>query len=188
LAVGWPWVRQLTWYEFQEECFDAIDPECKFGLLRPDFSEKPAFGALRDVVDGHLPSLGSQTIASVARVRPQTAKTRRRRGRARRRQRPLLAFAVNGSVVTPGDDPAGESVSVTLSGTVRAGRRRRPVNRTLSARIGADGRYVLSLGSLEPGSWTVKARFRGTSRYSPSSSPTLFLRVSDVQKRRSQTR
>jgi polysaccharide biosynthesis protein PslG len=188
LAAGWPWVRELSWYEFQEECPDAIDPECKFGLLRPDFSEKPAFGALRGVVAGHLPSLGSQTIASVARVHPQAARTRRKRGRARRKPGRALTFTVNGSVATPGDDPAGESVSVTLSGTARAGRRSRSVTRTLSTRIGADGRYTLPLGSLERGTWTVKARFGGTSRYAPSSSPALLLRVAGAGKRRSQAR
>ena len=68
LAGRWPWVKNQTWYEFQDLCVDPADFTCNFGLVRADMSPKPAAGTMKTIVSGELPRIRS--VTKLARIRP----------------------------------------------------------------------------------------------------------------------
>lgn len=49
-----PYVEVATWYNFRNNFFDndADETEARYGLLRTDFSEKPAYGAFKAYANG----------------------------------------------------------------------------------------------------------------------------------------
>lgn len=47
LARMMPFIKGVWWYDFQDDGSDSENQEHNFGLVRPDFSEKPAFRALQ---------------------------------------------------------------------------------------------------------------------------------------------
>jgi polysaccharide biosynthesis protein PslG len=49
LARQLPFIKGIWWYDFQDDGSDSANPEYNFGLVRQDFSEKPAYDALRDL-------------------------------------------------------------------------------------------------------------------------------------------
>ena len=162
IAAGWPWLRNLTWYGMRDDCADAGNPECRYGLVREDFSPKPAYRAFEQVLDGRLPRIQSQLALRVVRV-----------GRGRRRR-----YSIDGSAFTPGTSASGDWITLRL--VRRRGhrvRRRRTFTRL------AGGRYGLRLGRLRPGRWSVSAEFGGTRRYLPASAPPFRFRVPRLRHR-----
>ena len=160
IAVGWPWLKRLTWYGFRDDCANPRHADCRFGLLNEDFSPKRAWYGLLQVLAGNLPSL--DTAISL----------RRKSGVVRRRRKRRRVHSLSGGVFMPGTDPARGKVVVTAKRRYRRRRGWRRITTTL-----VNGRYNVSLGRLRRGRWHFRAEFKGNSRYSPSSSRTLFLRV-----------
>jgi hypothetical protein len=158
IAARWPWIARLTWYEARDNCADPAEPECRLGLMRPDFAIKQAGSALRDLLaGGPLPRLATATSARVSVVRPRVA------GRPKR-QRPHRArvYRVSGAVFRPLAGPAGRSLVVTVRRLPRArqgrARARRQLRRTAVLRAGG---YSTALGRLPPGRYRVRVVFRG---------------------------
>jgi hypothetical protein len=69
LAARWRWVKNLTWYEYRDSCADVANADCNFGLVRSDFSPRPAYGALREVVAGATMKLRPRLVLRVRRAR-----------------------------------------------------------------------------------------------------------------------
>jgi polysaccharide biosynthesis protein PslG len=182
LAAGWPWLENLTWYGLRDDCSNAANPDCRFGLVRENFGRKLAFRAMQEVLAGRLPKLSSSTRLRVKRIRTakrtraaKRGRARNRRRRRRRSRRPRqVRFELSGSVFTPGSDPSGRAVTVRLRRARRAGGRYRR-SREISLPIRA-GRYRTSL-KLGRGYWRVVALLSGTARHDASSSRVVALRV-----------
>ena len=49
LASRMPFIENLTWFEYRDDCADPAIADCQFGLVRNDFSRRPAFDVLREV-------------------------------------------------------------------------------------------------------------------------------------------
>lgn len=148
LVSMWPWVQDLSWYELQEGCADAHDPDCRFGLFDRDFGPKPAFVKLRAVLDGELTRLRSELTLRAARSKGRVV--------------------ARGTLVKAGDEsPAG---TVTL----RARRGSRTVSVPARARRGS---YSASLGRLGPGSWRISAGYPGARLHLPAKARTVTVRV-----------
>lgn len=56
IRTRWPWVRAATFYEARDSR-DGSCTECRYGLLRRDFSPKPAYRALRSALRPFRPRL-----------------------------------------------------------------------------------------------------------------------------------
>src|SRR5439155_7457795 len=93
LAVGWSWLKRLTVYGFRDDCTYANHADCRFGMMREDFSPKLAWYALLQVLAGHLPML--DTTTSLHHKSKLIGRRRRRR-----------AHTLTGRVTMPGADPA----------------------------------------------------------------------------------
>ena len=160
LAAGWPWLKRLTWYGFRDDCSITGHPDCRFGLLRVDFSAKRAWRTYLDVLHGKLPLLDTRlTIHRKSKLV----------GRRKRRRR---VHRVTGHLLTPGTDPARGTVQVTATRRYKKRTRRRRLKAVVR-----DGVYTASLGRLRPGRWRFAAKFEGDSRYAPATSRLLSLRV-----------
>jgi polysaccharide biosynthesis protein PslG len=160
LAAGWPWLKRLTWYGFRDDCSISHKPDCRFGLLREDFTAKRSWHTFRDVLAGHLPRLATRVSL------------RRRSKRVGRRGRRRRVHRLGGGLFTPGTEPSRGTIRVTA---VRRYRGRRRVRR-YRARL-RNGRYDVFLGRLRRGRWRFRADFWGDRRYAPSHSRALRLRV-----------
>lgn len=160
IAVGWPWLKRLTWYGFRDDCNDPFHPDCRFGLLREDFTPKLVWYGYLQVLAGNLPMLDTKlTLHRRSRVK----------GHGKRRRRVHTLF---GHLFMPGTDPAAGTVLVAATRRYRGHKRRRRYTATLSQ----DG-YRIPLGRLRPGRWRFRASYAGDKRYTASFSPTLTARV-----------
>jgi hypothetical protein len=160
LAAGWPWLKRLTWYGFRDDCSAGGHPDCRFGLLRENFSDKAAWHTYLDVLAGRLPRLDTRiTIHRRSKLK----------GRRRHRKR---VHTLYGRLLMPGTDPARGRVMVIATRRIGKKTRRRRVRTTLK-----DGDYRVSLGRLRSGRWRFAAKFAGDSRYEPVTSRLLKARV-----------
>lgn len=169
LATRFPWIANLTWYEYHDGCARSADPECNFGLVHADLSPKPSYHALREVIAGVTAKLRPRLfltarIRQARRVPMARAAARRHRRRATWRRHPARRRTVNRIVV---------SGKLTLPGTARPNalltimlprRSRSPRAVVVVAKEGYfsgrfDGRALRS--------GTVEARYGGTSAYQP---------------------
>jgi hypothetical protein len=167
LAVGWPWLKRLTWYGFRDDCTDAGHPDCRFGLLRENFSAKRAWHGYLQVLTGRLPLLETKvTIHRKSKVV----------GRGKRRRR---VHTLSGRLFMPGTEPPRGDVLVTATRRYKGRQKRRRILAEVR-----DARYLVSLGRLRPGRWRFVAEFDGTARYTRSTSRTLTARVRKPRKRR----
>jgi hypothetical protein len=170
LAARWPWVKNLTWYEFQDLCVDPADFTCNFGLVRQDLSPKPAAGAMKTIVAGDVPKIRSAT--TLVRVRPPG-------GRYRPGGRRYVS--VGGRTETLAGDPVEGPVTVTLSWSAK--RHARALG-TRTARVDAvDGRFQTTLRNPRPGYWRAVARYAGTPDYETSASDPVTFVVRPLSRR-----
>jgi len=47
LARSMPFIQGIWWYDLQDDCADPMNQECRFGLLRQDYTPKPAYQAMK---------------------------------------------------------------------------------------------------------------------------------------------
>ncbi len=155
LAARWPFVANLTWYEFRDACADPGTPICRLGLVRPELARKQSALALRDLLAGaEAPQLRTAVSLRVAR-------SRRHR--------------VRGTVFAPDLDLTGRRVLVTVVRRARHPERSRARRlRRLKPRL-RHGRFRLALGRLHPGRYRITARFPGDARHAPSQKTTAIV-------------
>lgn len=144
-----PYVQAAVLYNLREKGADAASQEDKWGVVRPDFSPKPGFAALRSALTGGpappAPPAGPTPPASPSgsASRPAASFTPATAGPAKLSvkvvRRGKTAYAA-------GAGPARSRVTLRISSC-------RVPKRTRAAAIGTDGRFKRRLG-------TVK-RFRG---------------------------
>src|SRR4051794_5324199 len=165
IAARWSWIKNLTWYEFQDLCVNPADFTCNFGLVHEDMSPKPAAGALSGVVRGELPKIDSHiALAGV----PSSARLRLRRGTQR-------ALGLGGTLDTVAAEDAVRPVTLTLSWSPkRGGRAAKTRTIGLSAR---GGRFSTTLRHLRSGYWRAVASYAGSSDYYASTSTPLAFGV-----------
>jgi hypothetical protein len=170
IAVRWPWIKNLTWYEFQDLCVNPADFTCNFGLMHEDMSPKPSAGALSSIVRGSLPKIDSHI--TLRRVRAPALRTR---GGVKR------PIGLSGTLDTAAAEETVRPVTLTL---FWAPKRRARVAKTRSIRLAADdGRFFTTLRHLRPGFWRFVASYAGSSDYYASSSPTVTFTVKQAQRR-----
>jgi hypothetical protein len=163
IAARWPWIQNLTWYEFQDLCDNPGDVSCNFGLLREDGSPKPASGALTDIARGNLPQIRSHITLA------------RSRSTARR------SLSVRGTLDTPGASQAVGPVTLRLSWGSRP-RGRALKSRTLRVPVNG-GSFAATLRDPKPGYWRAVAEYAGSSDYYASTSAPVTFAVKPLPRR-----
>jgi hypothetical protein len=171
IAARWPWVQNLTWYEFQDLCDDPANFTCNFGLLREDMSPKPASVALAEIAHGNLPKIESRI--SLARARLPA--NRRRRATTR-------PISLRGTLDTAASQGAVGPVEVTMSWSPRP-RGRTLKSRTLRPPV-SGGRFAATLRNPKPGYWRAVASYPGSSDYYSSTSAPVSIVVKPLPRRR----
>lgn len=146
-----------------EDLFDAV------GLLRDDYSPKPAFAGYRGLIGLFGAVVPEPAPAAVARARP----------RLRLRATPLggagaawRRFVVRGRVVRPAgsEAPCGGRVRIRLTagGETVASR---------LAEVGETCRFARRIGARAPGRLVLRARYAGTRRLAPVAADPVALGV-----------
>jgi hypothetical protein len=77
---GFPYVKGATVYQLRDMSTDGADPESTFGMLREDYSPRPAYAALRAA----LTPAGGARPRACRRTRPRRAGCGRRARRGHR--------------------------------------------------------------------------------------------------------
>lgn len=142
LATRLRFVENLTWFEYRDTCADPASADCHFGLVRDDFSPRPALHALREVTSG-----------VTARLRPRIAL----RPRVSRRHRSVERVTVAGKLILPGSANAAGRLSLRV---LRAGMP--PKRTTVAVRGGAFRGRWRRHGRR---TWTIEARYSGSRAY-----------------------
>jgi hypothetical protein len=164
VAVRQPWIENLTWYEYRESCNVPTDPECRFGLVRPDLSPKPAYHALRDVVSGATARVRPQLQVSSWFRRARVRVARRARGargsrRRTRRRRVVNRITVSGKLTLPGTPWPNALLTLLLP-------RRQGPARPVTVLVKEGVFWTRFEGpQLRPG--TLEARYPGSAEYKP---------------------
>ncbi|MFL5911075.1 MAG: hypothetical protein ACJ768_10955 [Gaiellaceae bacterium] len=167
LATRWPWVKNLTWYEFQDLCTDPLDVMCNFGLVHEDMSPKPSAPTMKDVVHGDVPKLGSRITLDREPVPAGTRRSLRR------------PVAFGGKLSQLGaEEPAG-AIRITLTTADARTRLRRVITTTA-----ADGRFFVTIPNMRAGMWRAVATYPGTSDYDSAKSDPVKVRVTAPRHRR----
>ena len=47
LARSMTFIKGIWWYDLQDDCTDPLNQECRFGILRQDYTPKPAYQAMK---------------------------------------------------------------------------------------------------------------------------------------------
>jgi polysaccharide biosynthesis protein PslG len=163
LATRWPWVKNLTWYEFQDLCTDPLDVMCNFGLVHEDMSQKPSGPAMQDVVHGDVPKLRSRISLSREPVPAGT----------RRAQRRPVAFG--GKLSQLGAEHPAGAVRLALTWSQSENGRTR-LRRVVGAGA-TDGSWFVTVANMRPGFWRAVATYPGTSDYDSAKSDPVKVRV-----------
>ena len=146
---GFPYVKGATVYQLRDMSTDAADPESNFGMLREDYSPRPAYAALRAALTAPSGSGSSDAPTtsgggSAGGVPPTTG---RRKASPRRRSALVLRLKRRrGRVVAYGRAPKGRTVR--LSVLRRTSRKHWTVVRRVHVRAGRSGRFVRRVGSV----------------------------------------
>lgn len=157
-----PYVQVAMWYGLRNNYWanDANEPEARFGLLRTDYSRKPAFYAFASYATGEDPPPGAQPPAPV-----QTETTLK--VKKPRKGKPKARGGVAGA----------DRGTVRLRVQRKVGKRWKLVA-TLKGRVNPRGRYSKALRVPKArGLLRVAARYTGTDRHRPSRSPFRRLRL-----------
>ena len=147
---GFAYVKGATVYQLRDMFTDAADPEANFGMLREDYSPRPAYAALRAALTAPTGSSDSSTPTtttgdgSAGGVPP--TKGRRKASTRRRAALVLRVKRRRGRVVAYGRAPKGQTVR--LSVLRRAPAKRWTVVRSVRLRVGRSGRFVRRVGSV----------------------------------------
>ena len=150
-----------------EDLFDAV------GLLRDDYSPKPAFAGYRGLIGLFGAEVAEPTAAAVARARP----TVRMRVTPRRDTSPPWRFAVRGRVVRPAGSavPCGGRVRIRLIAGSPVGSRLAEVGR--SCRFAATFAVADATRFAGRRKATFRARFAGTRRLAAAAARPVRVRV-----------
>ncbi len=164
-----PYVEYALWYNVRNNYWmhDEDSPEAQFGLVRTDFSPKPAYEAFKAFAHG-TPYTVNQSPAS-------TPPPKKKGGKGGRKSSTSTSLRV--AVASPGlssSRAAGRVANahqglVTVVVQVRSHRRWLTVRRG-RAKVGRLGRYRTHLRGLPRRQLRARAEFRGTSDSRPSHS------------------
>jgi hypothetical protein len=155
IASRWPWVRNLTWYEFEDLCDDPTNFMCNFGVVRDDMSPKPAATALKSIAAGN-----------VQKIRSDISLTRNRSLLKLGRRALFTPLSLSGTLETPGAQGASYPVTLTLTWSPKFGGAAR---RSKTFRVNAaNGRFATTITRMRPGYWRAVAKYAGSSDYESS--------------------
>jgi hypothetical protein len=156
-----PYVEVALWYNDRNNYWmgDSDTPEARYGLMRTDFSQKPAYGAFKAYAHG-LPYTTSQPP-------PTTGTGKKKKTRTSLR----LAGAVQQSLSTMavGRVSQARQGTVVVFVQVHRGQKWRSV-RHHKAEVRRSGRYIAPLRHLPQARVRVRAVFHGTQDRRPSHS------------------
>ena len=172
---GYPWIRTALWYDFRNTYFRGESPgdwNANLGLLRIDFSPKPAFEAFKAHATGAAPT-SSPASAPPTGAAPKQRRTRtklavRRHPRASAARRRAQAAALASWVVVGGRVSGADLGKVSLRiERSRGGRWSRARTRMLT--LDRSGRFRSRL-TLPRGRYRAQAIYAGSARSAPSRS------------------
>lgn len=148
-----PFVQAAVVYNLREKGGDQASQEDKWGVVRPDFSPKPGFTALRSALTGGPappapPATGPATARAPAATPGSATNRATTSGPAARRTARLSVKVVRKgkTAYAAGAGPARSRVTLRISSC-------RVPKRTRAAAIGSNGRFRHKLGAVK--------RFRG---------------------------
>jgi polysaccharide biosynthesis protein PslG len=173
-----PYMEVAMWYSLRDPYWltdSPNDPESSTGLLTVDYGHKAAFGAFRSWANGGSSppatdagtgtGTGTGTGGDPGAGQPTTT-TIKVKGKGKKKPKPRVVGRVAGAT--------GGEVEVTVEKRRGGGWAEA---RTVSARVGADGRYAARLRRIPAGRLRVRAQFAGTEAALPSVSNLLCLRL-----------
>jgi hypothetical protein len=165
------YVRVALWYNLRNDWWAHDDPAAwvdQLGLMRTDFSPKPAYWAFRAV---HRPSVATEPGAAQPKSSPPTPVTATsttvavRRLRPRSRRRLKLSGRARGAHTG--------KVRLVLQRKVH-GRWRTKWKKT--AAVSGKGRFAKKVAVRRSGRFRVRARYLGTTTFAPSASRYVYFR------------
>jgi hypothetical protein len=157
LATRLPFVEQMTWFEYRDSCADAQVCDCHFGLVRDDFSRRPAYYALGDVTAGSSTALRPR-LALTRRVESARVSVSGGRPPARRELRVVRG---EGRLLLPGGPRSGARVTLRV---LRRGARPKTLRRIVRHEA-----FAARLRGIGRRRWRVIARYAGSAAMSRSS-------------------
>jgi Cellulase (glycosyl hydrolase family 5) len=182
-----PYVQVALWYNFRNNYWDhdADTLEARYGLMRTDFSPKPAYQSLKSYATGSgsnssAPSATpgptqqgagkrrTSTTLSVTSRASASAARRTKSARRRHRRRKAIVGKVRGAT-------AGR-VTLRLKRFNRA-RHRWGKAITRHTEVHANGSFAKALGRLARGRWRVRGLYEGAPGFESSSSRTLHFKA-----------
>jgi hypothetical protein len=157
------YVEYALWYDIRNNYWmhDEDQPEAQFGLMKTDFTPKPAYAAFKAYAHG-LPYATSQPPVTKPPKKKKKSSTSTSLRIATEEQAVAPAQAV-GRVANADEGVVTVVVQVRAGGHWRTVRRRR-------ARVDARGRYRTGLSQLPPRRVRARAVFGGSSESRPSRS------------------
>jgi polysaccharide biosynthesis protein PslG len=173
-----PYVEVALWYDFRNNYWmkDENAPEAQYGLLRTDFTPKPAYYAYRDYAHGRPLGGGGQPPLPVDAVKPAiTLKVKRGKDRSRPKVRGRMRVGIlDGSSAARSID-LDQPLSLDLEIERRRGSRWVPqAVREVSLR---GARFRSRLGGLPRGKLRARATFEGAAGLASASSRFVAFRV-----------
>jgi hypothetical protein len=180
LAEQDPYVEVALWYNFRNNWWnhDADELEARYGLVRTDFSTKPAYAAFKS----YAPGSGSTTTTSPTTGGKKKRSTRttlsvsgsakasstKRSRSSRRSARKTLVGSVAGAT----------SGRVSLSFQRYDSKKHRWSKKVVrKVNLAKSGSFQRKLGSLAHGKWRVRASYSGGSDCEGSASKTLKFKL-----------
>jgi hypothetical protein len=179
LAEQDSYVQVACWYNFRNNYWnhDADELEARYGLMRTDFSTKPAYQAFKSYVPGSgsttttSPTTGGKkhstrtTLSVSGSAKASSVKSSRRSSRAARK---TLVGQVAGAT----------SGRVTLSFQRYNSKKHKWSKKVVrKINLSSAGSFQRKLGSLAHGKWRVKASYAGGNDCEGSASKTLKFKV-----------
>jgi polysaccharide biosynthesis protein PslG len=180
LAEQDSYVQVALWYNFRNNSWnhDADELEARYGLMRTDFSTKPAYQAFKSYVPGSGSTAGTSPASGGKKKRSTRTKlsitgaakassTKRARG-SRRAGRKMLLGRVSGAT-------SGHALLNFQRFNSKKHKWSKKVVRKVS--LSKAGSFERKLGSLAHGKWRVRASYAGGADCESSASKTLKFKV-----------
>jgi hypothetical protein len=159
------WAGPLFTYQGRDLGTDQSTRENFFGLLRHNFSPKPAYKAYRKaagVIGDVQPNAGGRTKVEI-RVKRRGKRSRKARGRV------LVVGAAGKKSVSAG--------AVKLRLLEKSRRGWRGDSKWRGAKLGGSGRFDRRLAKLDPGRYRVRARYPGSPAARPAAAFSRSFRI-----------